>query len=57
MNLKTRVRNTNKKGFEKLKSIDGSKTGRELVNGFSKVENIKEFLTTAYIDGILEVRE
>ena len=55
--LKSRVRKTNKIGFEILKSIDGSKTGRELVNGFSKVENIKEFLTTAYIDGILEVRE
>lgn len=55
--LKSRVRKTNKIGFEILKSVDGSKTGRELVNGFSKVENIKEFLTTAYIDGILEVRE
>ena len=55
--LKSRVRKINKIAFEVIKVIDGNITGNELIERFNKIENIKEFLTTAYIDGIVEVVE
>ena len=54
--IKIPLRKIDKSGYEVLKSINGSISCKELVEKFNKIENIKDFLCTLYIEGIIGVK-
>lgn len=53
--IKAPIRRIDKIGYKIITSIDGTKSGKDLIVEFPKIKNIKEFLCTLYNDGIIEV--
>ena len=51
--IKVPLRKVDKNGYKILLDCDGNKTGGELEAKFDRIENIRDFLCTLYIDGII----
>ena len=54
--IKVPLRKVDSNGFKVLTMCSGKFTGSELQNEFKKIENIRDFLCTLYLDGVIEVK-
>lgn len=54
--IKVPLRKVDKIGYKILLKCDGTRTANQLESEFSKVENIRDFLCTLYIDGVIGVK-
>ena len=54
--IKIPLRKIDKNGYKIIEKIDGTKTGEDIIKG-TKIENIKDFLCTLYIDRIIGVKD
>ena len=50
------LRKINSIGYHTLSSFNGEKTGEEILALYPKISNMKDFIITLYLDGIIEVR-
>lgn len=53
--IKVPLRKINKIGYKVLLKCNGNMTGSEIESNFKDIENIRDFLCTLYIDGIVGV--
>ena len=54
--IKIPLRKIDKNGYKIIEKIDGTKTGEDIIKG-TKIENIKDFLCTLYLDRIIGVKD
>lgn len=54
--IKIPIRKIDKLGYKVLLQCDGTKTGSEIAEIFSKITNIEDFLSTLYLDNIIGVQ-